>query len=678
MFTIPNNKCYAQNDEALSALANEIKLDPQSVIDKTESLINDSPKEKSLSLRFLQLQAYVANDLDMRSIPKIAILKQLAIDLKRNDILVETLIFQAMIARRNEHYSDALKYNFQAFKLSEKLHNPEIKTRVLQNLAQLYSELERYKESLEFYDRALLLSNQVNQDISNEILIEKGLVYLVLGNYFQAKALLNQALHTVNKTSTNAYSLKVYLGQLYVILGDYSKALLYLESLTSATLENLPAQTRRNYFEYLARAYLQQGNFTKAITIAKQQLLKNYNTRFLSHQANLQKIVAQAYFQQLDYENAYTFLQRYNLVQQAVHEKVRDSKVLQLEAQFSKEQQESKIKLLEQDSALQKSLYENQKIAQEQKHQKERYHQQLSIIALIVGFIILLFAFRQLQVRKYTKRLEHNVKERTKELAYKNQELKEISVLDQLTGLHNRRFLYQSIDKDISRVDRYYHEMNASLEQAAPENTVNHHIDNNLEHDLTFILIDLDHFKQVNDNYGHSAGDNVLVQMKTLIKQTFRESDFLIRWGGEEFLIVARYVNRYKINAVIERFRKAVATHTFVLNNTKSIHCSCSIGFASYPFSQHHPKLFTWEQVIDIADIALYSAKENQRDAWVGLLAGEQLENVSKLTKVAVKDNAEKYAITRIKNETSAMLNEQKIACVSSINITHAKNLFNQ
>jgi diguanylate cyclase (GGDEF)-like protein len=658
-------------------LTSELKTNPENVIKKTELLIDESQNEANLALRFLQIKAYVANDLDMRLIPKLKQLKKLANELNNNKILVEIFIYQAMVAKRNEHYSDALKYNYKALMLSEKLNSREVKTRALKNIAQLYLALEHYKKSLTYYDSALLLNDKIDVEESSNIMMEKGLVYLAMGNYFQAKSMLTTALYIIKPNYINSNPIKVYLGQLYIKVGKYKKSLSYLESLSEQDINSLPSEIKRDYFESLAKAHLQKGDFTKAIEIAKNQLKHTSNTRFLFYKTNLQKIIAQSYFQQFDYESAYTFLQRHALLQQAMHEKLRDSKVLQLEAQFTKQQQESKIKILEQDSALQKSLYDNKIIAQDKKHQEEQHNQKLLIISAVILLIILFFIVRQIQVRKYTKQLEHKVKERTKELADKNNELEELTLLDQLTGLHNRRFLYQSIENDISLVNRYYHKnslpLNNSVEQVLATE------DNNTEQDLVFILIDLDHFKQVNDKYGHSAGDSVLVQMKTLIKQTFRESDFFIRWGGEEFLVVTRYVDRKNINIMVERFRLAVANHTFIFNDIMAIQCTCSIGFAAYPFVQMNPKAFSWEQVIDIADIALYTAKEKQRNAWVGLSAGKQLEKQlsSASADKESEESKDSYSITRIKNDTVKMFHENKIDLISSITTHDISTLFN-
>jgi diguanylate cyclase (GGDEF)-like protein len=678
LFIISFNSIAKDNGVSINQFLNKIMHNPKKVIEQTELLIDDSRTESNLKLRFLQIQAYVANDLDMRLIPKLEELKSLAKELDNQNVLVEVYIYQAMIAKRNEHYSEALQYNYKALKLSKILNSPEVETRALKNIAKLYLELEHYKKAIKHYDDALLLNNKIDNDTTSIIIMEKGLVYLAMGNYYQAKSMLINALRTMRSNDKKAPLLNVYLGQLYVTMGNYTKALTYLESLNQIKINSLPSEVKRNYFEYLAKAYLQKGDFNKAIDIAKIQLSYTYNTRFLLHQTNLQKIIAQSYFQKFDYENAYTFLQRHVLLQQAIHEKLRDSKVLQLEAQFTKEKQESKIKLLEQDSALQRSLYDNQMIAQDKKHQEEQYNQQLWVISIVTSFIGLFFILRQFQVRKYTQKLEENVKERTKELADKNKKLNDLSLLDQLTGLHNRRFLYQSIEKDISRINRYYHQDSFALNNLIEQTQVN--LDNR-EQDLVFILVDLDHFKQVNDKYGHSAGDTVLVQMKALITQTFRESDYFIRWGGEEFLIVTRYVDRNKINIMVERFRAAVASHIFILNENMSIKCTCSIGFAAYPFVQNSPKAFSWEQVIDIADTALYTAKEKQRNAWVGLKSGEQLEkqlDVSSSNKEFeyIEKQKDSYSLSRIKGDTLSMLHENKLKCISSINTANVSELF--
>jgi len=192
------------------------------------------------------------------------------------------------------------------------------------------------------------------------------------------------------------------------------------------------------------------------------------------------------------------------------------------------------------------------------------------------------------------------------------------SVTDALTGLRNRRFLVNSIDTDLALVDRYYEDL-----KRHPETTVKE-----AQPDTLLLIFDLDGFKGVNDTYGHAAGDRVLFQVTDLLEASCRESDTIIRWGGDEFLIVARRAHRRSAEDLAERLRASVAAHEFELGLGKMVHLTCSIGFAFYPFLHRFPKALSWEQINAIADRALYISKKSNRDAWVGIFEGEQASNV--------------------------------------------------
>jgi len=231
----------------------------------------------------------------------------------------------------------------------------------------------------------------------------------------------------------------------------------------------------------------------------------------------------------------------------------------------------------------------------------------------------------QLKLLDINRNLENKVLERTEQLQSKTEELQQansvleqMSLTDQLTGLKNRRFLINNIDNDIALVLRKYQSGHDSKNKDKPQAA-----------DLIFFLIDLDHFKMVNDIHGHTAGDAVLVQIKYILEQVFRETDYLVRWGGEEFLVIARFTERSKAPELAERLRQAVENYEFTFGeaNTgesrggeiKVLKKTCSIGFACYPFSTQKPKALTWVQVIDVADHCMYAAKKSSRNAWVGL-----------------------------------------------------------
>jgi diguanylate cyclase (GGDEF)-like protein len=147
-----------------------------------------------------------------------------------------------------------------------------------------------------------------------------------------------------------------------------------------------------------------------------------------------------------------------------------------------------------------------------------------------------------------------------------------------------------------------------------------------------FLLLDMDHFKSVNDSYGHAAGDTVLVQTAALLRSVFRASDHVVRWGGEEFLIVARFVDREKAHELAEEVRAAVEAHDFRLDDGTLLKRTCSIGFAAYPFSTRQPRARGWQEIVEIADLGLYAAKHNGRNGWVGMEAGDNEEPVEAVT----------------------------------------------
>ena len=134
-----------------------------------------------------------------------------------------------------------------------------------------------------------------------------------------------------------------------------------------------------------------------------------------------------------------------------------------------------------------------------------------------------------------------------------------------------------------------------------------------------FILLDMDLFKPVNDTHGHSAGDRLLEQLAALLQKALRDSDYLVRWGGEEFLIVARATGWREAAELVERLRAAVGKQEFRISANLTLHKTCSIGFAAYPFYPLQPTALNWEQVVDRADEALYIAKNSGRNGWVGL-----------------------------------------------------------
>lgn len=237
------------------------------------------------------------------------------------------------------------------------------------------------------------------------------------------------------------------------------------------------------------------------------------------------------------------------------------------------------------------------------------------LFAASVAFIAYIaYNVRTAVLRRRQRELEAIVTDRTRELSEANGKLQELTLIDPLTGLRNRRFLTQHLEADISLTLRRYDDWRAHPSAgAAPEDA-----------DLLFFLVDLDSFKTVNDRFGHNGGDAVLVQMRDRLHNVFRESDFVVRWGGDEFLAVARGSRRSDAPAIAERMCEAVMGRPFVLTGGQTLAGTASVGYAAFPFIQSAPAIVSWQHVVGLADQALYRAKLGGRNTWFGLSESAQ------------------------------------------------------
>jgi len=161
--------------------------------------------------------------------------------------------------------------------------------------------------------------------------------------------------------------------------------------------------------------------------------------------------------------------------------------------------------------------------------------------------------------------------------------LKDMAIRDGLTGLLNRREFHQRLDGEVDRAHR----------QSTP---------------LSLIMIDIDHFKRVNDTHGHLAGDEVLRKVATVLSQSIRSMDHLARYGGEEFVIVTPEPQQGTL-VMAERIRKAVENSRFMGKSERDLQVTVSLGVATLPDQAR-----TAQTLIARADKALYRAKESGRN----------------------------------------------------------------
>jgi len=159
------------------------------------------------------------------------------------------------------------------------------------------------------------------------------------------------------------------------------------------------------------------------------------------------------------------------------------------------------------------------------------------------------------------------------------QETRLLSITDGLTGLHNTRYFYRCLDLEIARTNRY-------------------------GNPFSLMLFDIDNFKRLNDNYGHQAGDEVLQKLANIFKSISRETDTIVRYGGEEFIIILPNTSEEETISLANRIRRTVQENTFIVDIKERVKITLSGGIASYPRNAGDAK-----SLLNAADMALYAAK---------------------------------------------------------------------
>ena len=159
---------------------------------------------------------------------------------------------------------------------------------------------------------------------------------------------------------------------------------------------------------------------------------------------------------------------------------------------------------------------------------------------------------------------------------------KQMSITDNLTKMFNRRHFENEFEREFRRTKRY-------------------------NNDFSIAIIDIDFFKKINDTYGHSCGDYILKEVAFLMKNNFRQTDTVFRYGGEEFVVLLTETPHQTACVPLERLRKRIENNKFLFNN-QEIKVTISIGTTSKTDFEKAQNMF------DLADKALYEAKNNGRN----------------------------------------------------------------
>jgi len=261
------------------------------------------------------------------------------------------------------------------------------------------------------------------------------------------------------------------------------------------------------------------------------------------------------------YRQALQAVREREKIQETLATERRDKAFAALQEQFNAKQRAAQIERLRHENAAKDAEISNRKL-----------RSWLATAGALLAFALAAVVFVLYRKSQATSR----------RLAELNAELAHHSAHDPLTGLYNRR----------SFVDRM-------REPRAPMGDC-------------FTLLDIDHFKRINDQYGHAAGDAVLVEVGRRLNEAVRESDMVLRWGGEEFLVYSQGVTLAQRPLLVQRILNAIAASPVVLEDGTTLQVSATAGAVSLPLKSN--VALGWEQAIALADRALYKGKEAGRN----------------------------------------------------------------
>ena len=499
----------------------------------------------------------------------------------------------------------------QSMLLAVKMHNDvnsSVPAALYSNLAGLSMYLKDWDKSIEYSNLAVAVSKPNTLSISTTYM-NLGTAYVEKGDYENASLYLKKSIEISNAHGKDNPSALNNLGFLEKKMGQIETALktflLVEKQYNSQGKVEHAAVAKKN----IGESYVALGQREQAVPYFEQAYKIYIENSFRPKLIELYEPMIENLEVLGKYQQALELMREYKQFNDEMVNIESNKSIAEIQSAFDLEKKQKELFESEKQLAEleHKKILKDKAFIELQLAQEELKTIRFGLIFVVVALFIIgviLFRANRFKSKSYQVLSEKNIEieSQHKQLGSLNQRLKQQSLEDPLTGLNNRRYLNQFLDKNIARLER--------------------DIKNNKNASQLIILIDLDNFKQINDQYGHSAGDQVLRVFAETIRLVGRESDVLVRWGGEEFLWLCVDTNFLEGIQLCERVRKKFA-ETSIEYNGQQIKPTCSLGFAPFPI-WGEPKS-DWEDSLKIADTALYHAKYSGRNRTEGYVASENI-----------------------------------------------------
>lgn len=478
----------------------------------------------------------------------------------------------------------ALSHYLNALRLTDQLPSQRVlyKIRRLDSLAGLYFTMQNPEKALAVSDEGLGLLSQVDSPrLTASFRLHQGLALTELKRYPEALVAYERALSLAKTTKLPKLEALVLsnIADIHLRAHQFVKA----EQVARASLKSAEAiddeHSLSNAKYNIGFALGGQGKISQAMEYLGPELKR---TREQGDKADIEATVGEIgrMFEHAKmYKEALEYTREQQKLQNEIFRADRAKAVATLQEQFDAEQRKKQIELLARENQIKDTDLKN-----------GRLQQMVTLLGAMVTVMVGVFIYM----------LYRKVKQTNARLEEMNQQLEFHSVRDPLTGLHNRRTF---LDMMHSRDNNPEHDRRQQ-DGAAPD---------------CLMILDIDHFKHINDTWGHGAGDVVLVEVAKRLASAVRDSDLCLRWGGEEFLVFAPKTKPEQLTTMVERVLRSIGSTPVIAGQTE-IPVTVSAGYIALPFSDVPEDKCNWEKAMQLADMALYLGKVNGRNRAYGLM----------------------------------------------------------
>jgi diguanylate cyclase (GGDEF)-like protein len=488
------------------------------------------------------------------------------------------------------NFPPALKKLQEAVALGRQANYPISLISALNSLAVLYQQMKEYDKGFEAVGEAQVLAEKI-KSVPRMASLKTTESALAMETNQPARAMkaLRDELSLARRlgATTLIAGTLVNLSDSYIKAHDYANTLIYGNQAAEAGAKMGDLSTVATAQVNIGEAYLGMGRLAEG--------KKNFELGLAyfeksGDKPNLQAVLLEygdALEHAGDIAGAIKAYHRERALSNELFEKQRQKATLELQEKYETEKKQRQIELLSRENQVKTAEIDNRRLQQ-------RVWWLLAVVFALASVIVGL--------------LYRKVRQTNAQLEVKNLELKQQSSRDPLTALYNRRHFQEFM--------RTHMQVEKRGAGTSGEEIVG-----------ALFLLDVDHFKHVNDSYGHAAGDAVLKMIADNLRVILRETDMIVRWGGEEFLAFLPAIPRSGVEEIARRLLTGISAHSIDYQDSK-ISVNVSIGFAPFPLAPGNRPL-PWERAVNLVDMALYLAKAHGRNRAYGVRGFSNFDQTS-------------------------------------------------